>query len=70
MKPLAYVPTLSDIEIAEKQRLLSDRNKFYAKLTHIGYIPDDDMRHQIMAMRETLENRIESLADDIIAIGG
>lgn len=71
MKPNGvYVPSRVDVEIAEKQRLLSERNKFYAKLTRLGYIPDDDMRQEVEALITRLEARIEALADNIIAIGG
>lgn len=70
MNETAYVLTEQDIEIMKQQALLADRNKFYGKLTHIGYIPDEDMRHQVEAIKCELEKRIESLADHIIAIGG
>ena len=70
MNDTAYVLTEHDIEIMKQQALLADRNKFYAKLNRIGYIPDDDMRHQVEAIKCELEKRIESLADHIIAIGG
>lgn len=71
MKPLQiYVPTKLDREIAEKQRLLSERNKFYGKLNRIGYIPDADIRDQIETIRRDLEHRIETLAENIVAIGG
>lgn len=70
MNDTAYVLTEHDIEIMRQQALLSDRNKFYAKLNRIGFIPDEDMRHQVEAIKCELEKRIESLADYIIAIGG
>ena len=70
MTETVYVLTEHDIEIMRQQTLLSDRNKFYARLTHIGFIPDEDMRHQIEAIKCELEKRIENLADHIIAIGG
>lgn len=65
-----FIPSKIDREIAEKQRLLSERNKFYAKLNRLGYIPDEDMRSQVEAIRQELERRIENLADNIVAIGG
>ena len=70
MNDTAYVLTEHDIEIMKQQALLADRNKFYAKLNRIGYIPDDDMRHQVESIKCELEKRIENLADHIIAIGG
>ena len=70
MNQTVYVLTEHDIEIMRQKTLLSDRNKFYSRLTHIGFIPDEDMRHQIEAIKCELEKRIESLADHIIAIGG
>lgn len=70
MNDTVYVLTEHDIEIMRQQALLSDRNKFYAKLNRIGFIPDEDMRHQVEAIKCELEKRIESLADHIIAIGG
>jgi len=65
-----FVPSKVDREIADKQRLLSERNKFYAKLNRLGYIPDEDMRNQVEGIRRELERRIEALADNIVAIGG
>lgn len=65
-----FVLAKVDREIIEKQQLLSDRNKFYGKLNRIGYIPDEDMRNQVESIRKELERRIESLADNIVAIGG
>lgn len=70
MNDTTYVLTEHDIEIMRQQALLSDRNKFYAKLNRIGFIPDEDMRHQVESIKCELEKRIESLADHIIAIGG
>lgn len=59
-----------DIEIAQKQRLLSDRAKFYGKLNRIGFIPDEDLRHQIDYIRREVERRIERLAENLVEIGG
>ena len=71
MKPLQiYVPTKLDREIAEKQRLLSERNKFYGKLNRIGFIPDEDLRRQIEYIRRDVEHRIETLAEYLVEIGG
>ena len=71
MKPLQiYVPTKLDREIAEKQRLLSDRAKFYGKLNRIGFIPDEDLRRQIEYIRRDVEHRIERLAENLVEIGG
>lgn len=70
MNEIAYVLTEHDIEIMRQQALLSDRNKFYGKLTHIGFIPDEDMRHQVESIKCELEKRIEKQAYHIIAIGG
>ena len=59
-----------DIEIAQKQRLLSERNKFYGKLNRIGFIPDEDLRRQIEYIRRDVEHRIETLAENLVEIGG
>lgn len=59
-----------DIEIAQKQRLLSERAKFYGKLNRIGFIPDEDLRHQIEYIRREVECRIERLAENLVEIGG
>ena len=59
-----------DLQITEMQQLMSDRNKLYAKLTHIGYVPDEDMREYIEAIRRELERRIEDTANELIRIGG
>lgn len=70
MNDTVYVLTEHDLNVMQQQQLLTDRNKVYAKLTRIGYIPDDDMRHQIEAIKCELEKRIEQLAEHIVAIGG
>lgn len=71
MNPLrVYVPTKLDIEISQKQRLLSERNKFYGKLNRIGFIPDEDLRCQIEYIRRDVEHRIEMLAENLVEIGG
>lgn len=59
-----------DIEIANKQRLLAERNHLYRKLNTIGYVPDVDMRHKINEIRVDLEKRIESLCENLVEIGG
>ena len=58
-----------DVVIAEKQRLLFDRNHLYARLNLLGYIPDTDMRTQLEHIKADLESRIDRLATEIVEMG-
>lgn len=53
-----------------KRRLHEDRQRFYFRLTRLGYIPDEDMREEIRKMLIELGKRIDALSDELMAGDG